>query len=104
MANTNTRNFSDQLLTACADGRLTDVKSLSQRLKESQESPDLDRMMMAASLHDRSNVVKYCLNAGAAITESVVKEIVRGHSISTYKLLVSHGLDINRGVPWHEMS
>jgi ankyrin repeat protein len=103
MATTRTQDLSDQLMTACADGRLTDVEASLQKLKEShpREDPDIQSMMMAASLHDRSNVVKFCLDAGATITEPVVKEVIRGHSFTTYKLLVSSGLDINHGVPWY---
>lgn len=104
MATTKTQDLSDQLMTACADGRLTEVEASLQKLKESypKQSPDIQSMMMmTASLHDRSNVVKFCLDADATIIEPVVKEVVRGRSVSTNKLLVSSGLNINCGVPWY---
>lgn len=56
---------------------------------------------MTVSLHDRSNVIKICIDTGATITELVVREVVRGHSFSTSKLLVFSGLDVNSGVPWY---
>lgn len=102
MTTRKTQDLSDQLMAACADGRLTDAKASLQKLKGSRpgEEPDFQRMMMTASLHDRSNVVEFCLDAGATIIEPV-KEVIRGLSFTIYKLLVSSGLDINYDVSWY---
>lgn len=57
-------------------------------------------MLETAAFHDNPDVASYCLKLGAPITDAVMAEIIRCHSFATYKVLVSHGLDTNRDVPW----
>lgn len=95
-----------QLLAACAEGDLRRVESLVHRLRDSNPSygPPYTSMFCSAAHHNKTDVAKYCLDAGAEISDGVIKETVLGHSFETLQLLVDAGLDINYYVPWHGIS
>lgn len=92
-----------RVLSACASGNIPDLKSLLDDLQSSNPNyrPPLSQMLATAAFFNKPEVASYCLEFGAPITDPVLTEIVRGHSFSTYKVLVSHGLDINHVVPWY---
>lgn len=92
----------DRLLAACAALNALHVGFLLRDLQTSSPTytPPLSQLLETAAFHDNPDVASYCLELGAPITDSVLAEIIRGYSFATYKVLVSHGLDTNRVVPW----
>ena len=88
------------LVAACAYGTLEYVKSLHQAFHNAKDP--LPKMLDIATLHDRPEIAEYCIVAGARVTfqnpYNLHRSIVTGNSYETCKVLVEHGLDINKPI------
>ena len=87
-------------MAACVYGRLEYVKSLHQAFQNTEDP--LPKMLAFATGHNRPEIAKYCIDAGAGVGNygpyDLHKCIVTGNSYETFKLLYHHGLDINEPV------
>lgn len=87
-------------MAACAYGTLEYVKSLYQAFQNAKDP--LPKLLDITTLHNRPEIAKYCIVAGAPVTlenpYDLHFRIIRGHSFETCKLLVELGLDINRAI------
>ena len=95
-------SLEDQLLAACADGDLHGVESLIRNLRDSDPAyvPPYESMLVLAARYNRTDVVRYCLDAGASISLRIMRETVISKSLETFQLLLSFGLHINTYIPW----
>ena len=88
------------LVAACVYGTLEYVKSLHQAFKNTEDP--LPKMLAFATRHNRPEIAKYCIDAGAGVSNygpyDLHKRIVTGNSYETFKVLYHHGLDINNPI------
>ena len=96
----------ENLLEACKTGQLDTVQSLIEKIRGNQVTeearlPLYERAMVAASRHDRSEVIKYFLSNDGRMTSKVINAAAVSHAWNTHRVLVlSGGLDINYEVEW----
>lgn len=93
----------EELYHACAVGSLNEIRTYLSRRQTTEPSYKsvLSATMQAATLHDQADIVSYCLERGATVTDSIMSTVVSNSSINTHKLLVeSKAVAIDRYVPW----
>ena len=93
----------NELYSACINGNLDGVIASIAQSKTAHPafSPPLHDILSAATSKDHVNIVKYCLDNGAAITPSLMQGLLINRARETYiYLLESHAVDINYYIPW----
>ncbi|KAK3167662.1 hypothetical protein OEA41_010789 [Lepraria neglecta] len=93
----------DELHQACEDGDLdTIVKHVSrQRAANPSYKPPFPEMMYTAAGKDNLNVVKYCLEKGAAVTDNVMQKVLICRAKNTYiYFLESQAVEVDQYIPW----
>ena len=84
-----------RLLEACTSGRLVEVQSVVDDYKDGS-IPPYSEMMLAATKHDQSSIVAYCLSRGGKLTHQLIQRTVMEEAWQTFQVLVTEGgLDIN---------
>lgn len=62
-------------------------------------------MLVCATLHNRPEIAKYCIGAGARVRNygpyDLQKCVVTGNSYETFKVLHHHRLDINKPIDYY---
>ncbi len=88
------------LVAACVYGTLEYLKSLHQAFKNTEDP--LPKMLFFATRHNRPEIAKYCIGAGARVSNygpyDLQQCVVTGSSFETFKVLHHHGLDINKPI------
>lgn len=93
----------DKLHSACENGDLhTSIEHITlQKAGKSFYTPPLSEMLYTATGKDRLNVVKYCIDNGAVITDNVIKKLLICRAKETYLFLLrSKALDVDYYIPW----
>ena len=93
----------DKLRLACENGDLdTIVEHITvQKAKKSSYMPPLPEMLYTATGKDRLNIVRYCFENGAVVTDSVMKTLLICRAKETYLfLLESKNVDVDYYIPW----
>lgn len=90
-------------MAACAYGTLEYVKSLHQAFENTKDP--LPKMLAFATHYNRPEIAKYCIGLGARVDSQssydLHRRIIAGNSYETCKVLVEHGLDINKPIEWY---
>lgn len=93
----------EELHQTCEDGDLdTILKHISRRRAANPSyKPPFPEMMYTAAGKDNLNVVKYCLENGAAVTDNVMQKVLISRAKNTYiYFLESQAVEVDHYIPW----
>ena len=97
-------DMSPGLWDACAEGDLIAVATTITRLKSTEPSyvAPWSSMLNIATARDRVNVVKYCLENGAVVTDEIMRVVLINRTTDTYlAFLDAKEIDVNHFIPWY---
>lgn len=84
-------------------GSVKDIQSMIDRQLSTNSSyrPPFQDIMCAATMKDRVDIVKYCLQQGATADRNVMSFLISSDSINTHKALVeAKAIPIDHYIPW----
>ena len=93
----------DELHQACEDGDLdTIVKYIRlQKAVNHSYTPPLSEILYTAIGKDRLNVIRYCHENGAVVTQGIMRQILLCRAKKTYLFfLESKAVDVDYYIPW----
>jgi len=96
-------DLGEELYHACSDGDLDAVREYvsHQRSATPSYEPPLSSMMYVAAHHDKSIIVRYCLEISPVVTGCVMQIILINRAKETYKLLLGlKAVDVDYYIPW----
>lgn len=93
----------DELHLACGDGDLDTIVEYIrlQKAENPSYTPPITAILCTAIAKDRLNVVRYCHENGAVVTDCIMKTLLFGRATKTYLyFLESKAVDVDYYIPW----
>ncbi|KAH9993925.1 ankyrin repeat-containing domain protein [Xylariaceae sp. FL0662B] len=92
----------EEIFQACVENQRHTVENWVKKLPGSDTMTVLPSPMAAAAPHDAADVIAFCIELGAVVTDPIMVAIASNGSFASYRVLIdAKAVDIDYFIPWH---